>query len=402
MTVLFGHPTGNPNSHHAALAHFEAGWLEAFCVPWMPSKTTLAWLKILSGHSQSVARLSRRNFEQLRNAPTRQGRAGEVRRLALRALGRRDEGLAYEANDWLMRTMAREVARSPVNAVHSYEDCSLWQFQEAKRRGKACLYDMPIGYYPAWQRLEAELTRKYSDWLPNVMSQPRYVRPEQKNSEMDLSDLVLVPSSFVQATVKEYFPNKPIALAPYGVNTEFWTPRDKPKEAGPLVFICAGQISIRKGIPDLLWAWSKAELKDAQLHLVGSWKLSDRQRRDIPSGVQLFAPCSPHRLRDHFHVADVFVLPSYFEGFALVLGEAMACGLPAIATNASGMADIFTGAEGVLLQPGDLDALIAALRWASENRDQLPMMGKAARKTIEARTWASYRTHVKSAVAPFV
>src|ERR1700679_3611868 len=114
MTVLFGHPTGNPNSHHAALAHFEAGWLEAFCVPWMPSKTTLAWLIFLSGHSQSIARLSRRSFEQLRNAPTRQGRAGEMRRLLLRALGRRDEGLAYEANDWLMQTMARGVARSPV------------------------------------------------------------------------------------------------------------------------------------------------------------------------------------------------------------------------------------------------------------------------------------------------
>src|SRR5437870_5753527 len=37
MTILFGHPTGNPNSHHAALAHLEAGRLEAFCVPWMPT-----------------------------------------------------------------------------------------------------------------------------------------------------------------------------------------------------------------------------------------------------------------------------------------------------------------------------------------------------------------------------
>ena len=46
-----------------------------------------------------------------------------------------------------MRTMARECHRSTVKAVHAYEDCSLWQFLEAKRLGKACIYDMPICYY---------------------------------------------------------------------------------------------------------------------------------------------------------------------------------------------------------------------------------------------------------------
>jgi FkbM family methyltransferase len=49
VTVLFGHPTGNPNSHHAALAHLEAGWLEAFCVPWMPSAPELALLSRIPG-----------------------------------------------------------------------------------------------------------------------------------------------------------------------------------------------------------------------------------------------------------------------------------------------------------------------------------------------------------------
>ena len=48
MSILFGHPTGNPNSHHAALAHFEAGRLEALCVPWMPSELALGVLVILS------------------------------------------------------------------------------------------------------------------------------------------------------------------------------------------------------------------------------------------------------------------------------------------------------------------------------------------------------------------
>ena len=49
MSILFGHPTGNPNSHNAALAHLEAGVLECFCVPWMPSTTTIDMLSLF-GH----------------------------------------------------------------------------------------------------------------------------------------------------------------------------------------------------------------------------------------------------------------------------------------------------------------------------------------------------------------
>src|ERR1043166_8051809 len=144
--ILFGHPTGNPNSHHAALAHFESGRLEAFCVPWMPSRWELNSLRALPGMKDWVQRLERRSFKPLRRAPKVQGRLGEWRRMGRRIFGNgsiSSEKLSYEANDWLMKTMARECGRKTVNARHSYEDCSLWQFEEAKRRDKACIYDLP-------------------------------------------------------------------------------------------------------------------------------------------------------------------------------------------------------------------------------------------------------------------
>jgi glycosyltransferase involved in cell wall biosynthesis len=72
----------------------------------------------------------------------------------------------------------------------------------------------------------------------------------------------------------------------------------------------------------------------------------------------------------------VFVFPSFFEGLALVLLEAMACGLPAIASAATGGADVLTEASGRLLPVGDLDGLVDALRWFDRNRSRLPAMGK--------------------------
>ena len=403
MTVLFGHPSGSPFSHHAALAHFDAHRLEAFCVAWMPSLLTLQLLEHVGPLRPMARRFARRRFPPLAGAPKIQGRLGEMRRLITRALGRGDEALAYEGNDWLMRTMAHECRRLAVTAVHAYEDCALWQFVEAKRLGKACIYDMPIGYYPAWERTQAELARKFVDWLPpGGLPSSRYVRPQQKRQEMELADLVLAPSSFVAETVQAFNPNKALALAPYGVDLEFWTAGARNEASEVLRFIYAGQISLRKGIPTLLQAWEKAALRSAELQLVGSWYLSDSKRASLPRGVTYVSALSSEALRDHYRRADVFVFPSFFEGFGLVLLEAMACGLPAIASTATAGADVLTEASGRLLTAGDLDALVDALRWFDQNRSLLPAMGRAARKQAEQCTWERYRRAVTEATARFV
>jgi len=402
MTVLFGHPSGNPNSHHAALAHFEAHQLEAFCVPWMPSAMTLRLLESIAPLRPMARRLGRRRFPALVPAPKVQGRLGEVRRLITRGFGGGDEALSYEANDWLMSTMRRECRRDNVRAVHAYEDCSLWQFQEAKRLGKACIYDMPIGYYSAWEQTQAKLAQTFVEWLPaDGLPSSRYVRPQQKQQEMELADLVLVPSSFVAETVRMFHPNKAITLARYGVDSEFWKPGEANEKSEVLRFIYAGQISLRKGVPDLLQAWEKAALRSAELQLVGTWRLSDGKRGSLPRGVACVPACSPEALRDYYRRADVFVFPSYFEGFALVLLEAMACALPAITSAATGGADVLTNASGRVLQVGDLDALVEALRWFSQNRDRLPEMGRTARQQAEKCTWKRYRQAVIAATSRF-
>jgi alpha-maltose-1-phosphate synthase len=402
MTILFGHPSGGPFSYNAALAHFESGRLEAFCVPWLPSNTTLRILSHVGPLRAMAERLSRRHFPPLANAPLVQGRLGEMRRLLMRALRGEDERWSYEANDWLMRTMRRECRRPAVTAVHSYEDCSQWQFEEAHRIGKACLYDMPIGYYPAWEETQARLAREYSDWLPaGELASARNVRPAQKRREMELADLVLVPCRFVEETIRAYHPNKQIALAPYGVDLDFWNAPQRARDGGPLRFICAGQISLRKGVPLLLEAWKKAGLADCHLELVGGWRLAERVRANLPADVTFVPPCSRELLRERYRAADVFVFPSFFEGFGLVLLEAMACGLPAIASEATAGPDVLDPSCGRLIPTGDVDALVAALRGFAAHRGQLPELSSAARRRAEQFTWENYRRCVSKAAAPY-
>jgi alpha-maltose-1-phosphate synthase len=403
MTILFGHPTGNANSHHCALAHFEAGVLESFCVPWMPSPVTLRLLGFISPIRSKVDRLSRRYFPALSRAPKTQGRVGEMRRLLWRGLGFGDERLSVQANEWLMRTMARNCANPRVTAVHAYEDCSLWQFRTAKRAGKACIYNMPIGYHVCWRMRETELTRKYAGWLPaERASISAKVSAAHKSEEMALADLVIAPSSFAESTIRRHFPDKRIIKAAYGVDSAFWIPPLTKRNLDPLTFIYAGQLTILKGIPLLIEAWKRAELHNAKLELVGSWRLAEQKRLNLPANIMWRPPCSSRELRSRYQKANVFVFPSNFEGFGLVLTEALACGLPVICSEATAGPELVDEYDGRVFPADNLDALVESLRWFDRNRSRIAAMSKAARSKAVTLTWASYRRTVTSAVEAYV
>jgi glycosyltransferase involved in cell wall biosynthesis len=288
-----------------------------------------------------------------------------------------------------------------VTAVHSYEDCSLRQFEEAKRRDKMCIYDMPIGYYPAWEEMERTLAKNYADWLPaGGLASHRFARPEQKRKEMALADIVLIPSTFVGKTIAQ-FTEKQYAFAPYGVDTAFWQPPPIFKRDGPIRFIYSGQLSIRKGIPYLLEAWRKADIKDAELHLIGPWLLAASRRRDLPANVKHVGPCSHTELLKHYQSADVFVFASFFEGFGLVLLEAMSCGLPVVASISSAAPDLVDANNGKVLPAGDIDAWAEALREVSGNRNELSRMKIAARDKASHCTWERYREAISRSIASY-
>src|SRR5262249_32600025 len=150
-----------------------------------------------------------------------------------------------------------------------------------------------IGYYPAWEQTQTELARRYADWLPaGGLPSSRYVRPEQKRQEMDLADLVLVPSAFVASTIARFRSDKQLALTPYRLDTATWF---RPLEGPPqekITFLFAGPCSLRKGIPLLLEAWRAAGLKNARLQLIGSWQLAEAKKRNLPAQVKWIGPVS--------------------------------------------------------------------------------------------------------------
>ena len=94
-----------------------------------------------------------------------------------------------------------------------------------------------------------------------------------------------------------------------------------------------------------------------------------------------------NQIQDYFRAADVYAMPSLREGMPIALLEAMACGLPAVASRLPGSTDtmIEPGVNGLLVPPGDVAAFADGLARLLSNPDEAARLGAAARRTVEDR-----------------
>jgi len=207
--------------------------------------------------------------------------------------------------------------------------------------------------------------------------------------EIEEADAVIIPSDFVYRSFAEMDTDmSKLHVIPYGVDTESFSPGEKPDEVFRVLFI--GNIGIQKGVHYLLEAWKQLKLKNAELRLVG------RIERDMEAVLTdyrgLFSHKSyvPHeQIQREFHRASVFVLPSLQEGSALVTYEAMACGLPSIVSENTGSV-LRDGQDGFVIPIRDVEALKVKLLYLYENPEVGKEMGKSAEHYVRQFTWERY------------
>lgn len=117
-------------------------------------------------------------------------------------------------------------------------------------------------------------------------------------------------------------------------------------------------------------------------------------------GVRVEAPVDRARVLELMRRAHGLVMPSRFEGFPVVPLEAMAAGLPVVATRVGGMEEIVVEGAGILVPPEDADALATALTRLTADRDQSMRMSRVAREAATRFTWeaaaAEHRAFLES------
>ncbi len=168
-------------------------------------------------------------------------------------------------------------------------------------------------------------------------------------------------------------------------------PKALPERAGRDVvqFLFLGRIGARKGSFDLLRAFrALPHSLRARAHLVlaGDGEVDELRSsaRDLESCVTVHSWIDATQRDALLTASDVFVLPSYQEGLPMAMLEAMAHGLPVIVTPVGGIPDAVTNeVEGLIVEPGDQDALTSALARLIEEESTRLSYGRAARARAE-------------------
>ena len=158
-----------------------------------------------------------------------------------------------------------------------------------------------------------------------------------------------------------------------------------------VVITTVGRCEREKGVFDLLRAFRQVVVgrSDVVLLFVGGGKDLERIRREaLLSGVQehvRFLGSVPHHsVRGVLEATDIFAFPSHGEGMPNALLEAMAIGLPCIATRVGGIPEVLEDeVTGLLVTPGDINALTVAMRRCLAAPEWATEMGREARKKVK-------------------
>jgi glycosyltransferase involved in cell wall biosynthesis len=181
--------------------------------------------------------------------------------------------------------------------------------------------------------------------------------------------------------------------------------RNRAQRPGPLEIVFLGSVIRRKAPHTVLQALAELPKIEWRLRVIGSLEqdpvYAGQLQQQIfrlpePDRVQLSGARSADEVSAALATADVLVLPSTSEGYAIAYLEAMAFGVPVIATSASGAVELVQpGENGFLVAPGDAQAVAGHLRALAQNPRLRVTMSLAARQTyLHHPTWAVTAEHI--------
>lgn len=286
------------------------------------------------------------------------------------------------------RSAARQLV--PADIIVGWSNFSLQTFRRAKALGARTVLERANSHMLTQQAL---LRDEYDRWgVSGELAHPAIVAKELQ--EYELTDYVSVPSSFVRRSFLERgFTAERIIQVPFGVNLSMFTPLPKSDEVFRVVFV--GTMSLRKGIPYLLRAFAELKLPNAELCLVGRQLDEVKPFFDQYRGSYRWLGQQPQAELSRFYSqGSVFVLMSIEEGLAMVLAQAMACGLPIICTPNTGGEDIVRdGVDGFIVPSRDVEALKEKLIFLYEHPEVRARMSQSAQERVKTGfSWDDYGT----------
>lgn len=234
---------------------------------------------------------------------------------------------------------------------------------------------------------------EYARWgFPGSRVDPRALEREEK--EYAIADAITVPSEFARRSFVEMgVDGGKVRTMPLGVRLDRFS-GTAARPSGSFDVLFAGTVSLRKGLPYLLEAFTMLKHPLKRLRLAGPVEPEMRSllRRFDLSGVELLGRLPQDEMARWMNASHAMVLPSIEDGFGLVMAQAMACGTVVIASDHTGGPDLFTdGLEGYVVPIRSPEAICARLTQLAEDPGLRQRMSEASLERVRyLGGWSAY------------
>jgi len=311
--------------------------------------------------------------------------------------------LAHRLDRWGNAAFGRRIAklarRERPFALWGYNGSSATAFTDPRCEGLPRILDRTIADGRYWNMELACIRETHADWLDGSEQEWSSAQIAQDEREYGEATHIVCGSEFAAKTVCchaiAHGTAAKVSVLPYCFDEALFGDAPVPirvPPSEPVRFLFVGQVGVRKGIHHLLAAFECIPPGQASLTIVGPVAAPGRALSAYADRVDFVGPVPRHAMPALMQGHHVLVLPSHFEGSAVVLPEAMASGLALIHTEASG----FGASEesGVVLDYPTAEGVEAAMVRLVADRDLLQTMREAALRESAARNFAAYREHI--------
>ena len=290
---------------------------------------------------------------------------------------KRDHSFQQHAIPQLHR-LANSLTADAQPTLFSYSYAARDLFREAKELGwKTILGQIDPG--PGEHTLVGRLADEFPEWNSFILPQPPPSYWDDWREECEMADEIIVNSSWSAKLLSESgISADKMRVIPLAYESKAPEHNEKNYKNRPLRLLFLGQAIVRKGIHDLVATASNLDPKDWHIDVVGP---HPQLPNNLPKAITFHGPSPRSVVSEWYARSDIFVLPTHSDGFAITQLEAMAHGLPVIATLNCGEV-VEEGRNGWIIPAGSPNALTDLLQKIAGNREQLITMSESARNTL--------------------
>ncbi len=380
-------------------AYEEAGWL-AKMLTTIVIHSDKKWVKVLNKNLPKIGkRFKNRNFQEIPPQKIKLYPYKELFRLfAVRFLSLVSADKIWEWAEISYDKWAARQLNSEIKVIHAYEHAALASFEKASKLGIFKILEQTSQHYNYYEALVKEQFSKYpelkSAYNEHISGSLFVKRKERKRKEHELADLIICNSTFTKKSLVDAKINaEKIVVVPLAF-PECVENIGHKKVSGVFTFLYAGSLSVGKGTHLLLdiWRTNFGDNYNLKLVLVGKNLLPDSMIKNLSPNIEMMDYVSHKTLTQLYDRSDAFVFPTLGDGFGMVITEAMARGLPVIASKNSAGPDLITDLhDGLLIDAGSQKDLLTKMIWCIENRSELNTMAERVLQKAQTYQWGDYR-----------